>query len=340
MSVASDKKRHYRTISKTCYTANFFYLFLHTFYLILFLIAKFYVLAIITGVVVALYGFFFLMIKLKKYYPYVLMCGNEFFAFIIVTTTMTGFSTGFHFFLISFCVVSFFTTYFSKRKNIKLSFIWVGLSILIYLTLYFVTKFVPPYYQVEQWLEMTLYITHSVLAFLFIAGFMTIFVRYTLSLEKKIMNESRTDELTQIGNRYSLYDYFDTEDKSNKVLALFDIDDFKNINDKFGHVTGDYILKRVAEIATETIKDAFVCRYGGEEFVVVLNAENAFDNLELLRKNIEKEKFAFENEKIGKITVTIGGAEFLEGMKLEKWVELADSKMYFGKNAGKNQTVF
>lgn len=78
MSVASDKKRHYRTISKTCYTVNFFDLFLHTFYLILFLVAKFYVLAIITGAVVALYGFFFLMIKLKKYYPYVLMCGNEF----------------------------------------------------------------------------------------------------------------------------------------------------------------------------------------------------------------------------------------------------------------------
>ena len=95
------------------------------------------------------------------------------------------------------------------------------------------------------------------------------------------MNESRTDELTQINNRYALYDYFNQDDdKSSKSLALFDIDDFKKINDIHGHIAGDYVLKLVAEIADEILTDTFLCRYGGEEFVAVLEKEEAHGRLE------------------------------------------------------------
>lgn len=153
------------------------------------------------------------------------------------------------------------------------------------------------------------------------------------------MNESRTDELTQINNRYSLYDYFDQEkDKSNLSLAIFDIDDFKNINDGYGHVTGDYVLKTVAEIINNQLSDSFVCRYGGEEFVVVMNKNVAYKKLEEIRKTIEKTTFEFNNNKIN-ITTTIGIAEYINGISLEKWIENADKKMYSGKNSGKNKTV-
>ena len=342
MSIASDKKRHYKTIDKTCYAANIIYLFLHVFYLILFIVSKLDILVYITAGVIAIYLFFFFLIWKKKYYLYALMCGNEFFAFIIVTTVMLGFATGFHFYLIGFCIVSFFTSYFSKSKNIKHSIIWASLSLTIYLTLFFVTEFNAPYYAIEKWLEVTLFTTHAIVVFAIISAFLTVFMKYALSLEKKIMNESRTDELTQIKNRYGLYDLFDLEkDRSSLVLALFDINDFKNINDTYGHVTGDYILKRVAEITSEILSDSFVCRYGGEEFVVVLNKNEGkpvFDRLEELRKTIEKENFEFEGAKI-QITITIGVSEYVDGIKLGAWVELADKKMYAGKNNGKNQTV-
>jgi diguanylate cyclase (GGDEF)-like protein len=152
------------------------------------------------------------------------------------------------------------------------------------------------------------------------------------------MNESRTDELTQINNRYALYDFFDTEDKSSKVLAIFDIDDFKHVNDKYGHVVGDHILKRVAEIATRVLDDSFVCRYGGEEFVVILEENNFLNRLEQLRNAVEKETMEIENAKI-KVTITIGAVNHLKDLSLEEWVELADEKMYTGKNTGKNKTV-
>ena len=140
---------------------------------------------------------------------------------------MLGFGTGFHFYLIGLCIVSFFTSYFSKTKNIRGSIVWVGLSLAIYLTLFFVTEFNPPYYAIERWLEITLFVTHAVVVFAFVASYLVVFLKYALSLEKKIINESRTDELTQINNRYALYDFYDTEDKSSMALVLFDIDNFK-----------------------------------------------------------------------------------------------------------------
>ena len=337
MSLANDKKQHYKTIKKTCYTANIAYIILHALYLLLFIIARCDALIYVTAGALIIDLLSFILIEKRKYFIYALVCGNQFLAFISVTTIMAGFASGFHFYLIGLCIVSFFTTYFSK-KSVRGSIIWVGLSLTIYLTLFFITEFNAPYYDIPKWLEMVLFTLNAIMVFIFIVYYLVVFLRYALSLEKKIMNESRTDELTQINNRYALYDFFDTEDKSSKVLAIFDIDDFKHVNDKYGHVVGDHVLKRVAEIATKVLDDSFVCRYGGEEFVVILEENNFLNRLEQLRNAVEKETMEIENEKI-KITITIGAVNHLKDLSLEEWVELADEKMYTGKNTGKNKTV-
>jgi diguanylate cyclase (GGDEF)-like protein len=185
---------------------------------------------------------------------------------------------------------------------------------------------------------MTLFITNAIIVFAFVACYLTVFVRYALSLENKIINESRTDELTQISNRYGLYDYYEEiDDKDEQAIALFDIDDFKFVNDHYGHAAGDLVLKRIAEIASDEVGDEFVCRYGGEEFVAVISG-SVLEKLEALRKRIEKEEFEFEGEKIH-VTVTIGVAYYSKDMSLEKWVECADEKMYFGKRNGKNKVI-
>ena len=338
MSFDYNKKQHYKTIKDTCYTANIVYLILRVIYLVLFIITKLYVLMWIDLASILIYLLCFILLKKKKYYIYALVCGNEFLAFVVVTTIMLGFNTGFHFYIIGLCVVSFFTSYFSKKNNIRNALIWAAMSVVIYLVIYFITRYNNPVFTIDRWLEVTLFTIHAVTVFLFVAYYLLVFLKYTLSLEKKIMNESRTDELTQISNRYGLYDYYFQENRKFNVLALFDIDDFKKINDVYGHVTGDYILKRVAQITTYTLKDAFVCRYGGEEFVVVLDQNNFLTKLEELRNNIANEVFEFNNNKIH-ITITIGAIESSKNMSLEEWVELADEKMYTGKNSGKNKTV-
>ena len=342
MAVIADKQHHYKTIERTCYYANILYLVLHLFYLVLFICNKYWILVGVMGVAVAAYIAFFYLIHIKKYYLYALICGNLYFVVVSMCTINLGFATGFHFYLIGLCVTSFFTTYFSKKRDIRGSILWAGLSLTLYLVLYLVTEFNPPHYPVPRWMEVTLFIIHAIVVFMFIVLYLLVFIRYTMSLEKKIMNESRTDELTQINNRYGLYDYFSlAEDKSNNVLALFDIDDFKGVNDKHGHVMGDYILKRVAEIAHEVLPDDFVCRYGGEEFVIVIKHnenQSFFYKLERLRLAVEAEEFEFENVKLN-VTITIGAVAYDESYSLEKWVELADEKMYYGKKTGKNKTV-
>ena len=340
MPVSNDK--YYKTINKTCYTANITYLVLHIIYLVLFIIAKLNILIYVDAAVVVIYILFFFLLWKKKYYLYALICGNVYFGLISITTIMMGFNTGFHFYLIGLCVVSFFTTYFSTVKQIGNSLIWVGLSLAIYLSLFFVSEFNEPFYQIEKWLEVTLFTINAVVVFAFVAAYLLVFLRYAISLENKIINESRTDELTQISNRYGLYDYFDQDlNKESKVLALFDIDDFKKINDIYGHVAGDIVLRKVAEIATEVLENAFVCRYGGEEFIVVLNGNDKdgyFNTLETLRMSIENYIFKCENVRI-KLTITIGAVGYDSGLSLEKWVDLADEKMYSGKKTGKNKTV-
>ena len=342
MSVKTDKTQHYKTIRKTCYTANIVYLVLHVFYLVLFIINKLNIVTFITAGIILTDLLFFLLLKKKKYYIYALCCGNQFFIYVSVLTIMLGFNTGFHFYLIGLCVVSFFTSYFSKVRSFKGSLVWVGLSLAIYLTLYFVTKFNAPHYAIEKWLEITLFTVHAIAVFGFISIYLMVFIKYALSLENKIINESRTDELTEISNRYGLYDYFELEEnKSTKVLALFDIDNFKKINDVHGHATGDSILKQVAKITTNTLNDSFVCRYGGEEFVIVLDENEPkpfLERLEELRKIIEKEIFEFEGTSLN-ITITIGASKYQKDISLEKWIELADEKMYRGKKTGKNKTV-
>ena len=332
-------KTHYKTIEKTCLIANIAYIILRVFYLVLFIVSKLYVLMWIDIASIVFYFGCFYLVKKHKYYLYALLCGNEYLAFIIVATFLIGFNTGFHFYLIGLTVVSFFTSYFSKNKNMKGSIFWAGLSLAIYLMLYIVSSYRIPNYQIDKWLEMTLFTTHAILVFVFIVFYLVIFVKYTLTLENRIMNESRTDELTQISNRYGLYDYFaQEENKFDKVLALFDIDNFKLINDNYGHVTGDFILKRVAEIASSILGESYVFRYGGEEFVTVIDKEDAPNKLEELRKAIEDESFAFQGTK-HKITITIGVANYNKDIALEKWVDLADEKMYTGKRSGKNQVV-
>lgn len=342
MTAINDKAQHYKTIHKTCLTANIVYTIVHVFYLVLFVIARLDILAYVDAAVIVLYGLCFWLLHKRKYYLYALVCGNTFFAFISVTTVMMGFGSGFHFYLIGLCVVSFFTSYFSKEKHVGRSLTWVGLSAAIYLVLYFVTRFNQPYYAVPEWMEITLFTIHAIAVFTFVAAYMTVFLKYALSLERRILNESRTDELTQINNRYSLYDFFDGEEnKSSMVLALFDIDDFKHINDTYGHVTGDLILKKVAELTANTLSDCFFCRYGGEEFVIVLDDDDrgaAFARLEALREAIAAETFEIESGEVH-ITVTIGAAKYPKDASLEKWVSLADEKMYRGKESGKNKTV-
>ncbi len=343
IKTAKTNTHRTRIIKNTAYSANFLYLALHVFYLILFLVNQLWEMVYADIAFIGVYLFCFYVLKKAKYYIYALICGNAFLAFISIATIYLGFHSGFHLIIIGLATISFFTAYFSKVRGVKNPLIWSALSIVVYLTLYFITRFVNPVYTIPFWLETTLMVTNILICFLMLIMYLTIFLKYAFFLENKIMNESRTDELTQINNRYALYDHLESIDnKTNLFLAIFDIDDFKMVNDTYGHVCGDYILKSIAQITTKTMSDEFVCRYGGEEFIVILKNEKknqVFQRLETLRKNIENYAFEFEGKKIH-ITITLGAAKYTKDINsLASWIEVADAKLYDGKQTGKNKTI-
>jgi len=161
---------------------------------------------------------------------------------------------------------------------------------------------------------------------------------------KNIVN---TDFLTKIYNRKYFFEegekYFAKKDDKSFCIAMLDIDNFKRVNDTYGHDVGDVVIKTIASILKEYTKGSdIVARFGGEEFAVILKNieyDNAKMIFEKIRKAIENKKIYIEDDKSINITVSIGITNTLED-SLAKMLKTADDRLYIAKNSGKNKVVF
>ena len=157
---------------------------------------------------------------------------------------------------------------------------------------------------------------------------------------------STTDSLTGVSNRRKLDQDLKSESlraaryKHPLTLMMIDIDNFKKVNDTYGHLTGDIILKSLAQIVQSTIRETDnVARYGGEEFVIIL-PETEYDTAtiiaERLRYNIEQNKVATEYGELS-ITVSIGVASiFSDNITPHELLKESDTCLYQAKESGKN----
>jgi two-component system, cell cycle response regulator len=123
-------------------------------------------------------------------------------------------------------------------------------------------------------------------------------------------------------------------------LVMLDIDHFKDINDTFGHLAGDYVLKELATLVKSRLRpDDVIARYGGEEFGVVLPETPCAGGAAIaedLRNRIEDHTFVFENETI-RVTVSMGVAELAENVDVLGFVKCADELLYRAKHEGRNR---
>ena len=155
---------------------------------------------------------------------------------------------------------------------------------------------------------------------------------------------ARKDPLTGVGNRRALDEKLAevcaSQTRSNvpASMLLLDIDNFKEINDEFGHAAGDQILVRLTEVIELRIRVTdSLYRIGGEEFVVVLEGqkkEQARRLAEQLRTLVEANELAPG----GTVTISLGVAELGAGERPEQWLRRADVALYESKRAGRNQT--
>ncbi|MCL2319660.1 MAG: GGDEF domain-containing protein [Treponema sp.] len=173
--------------------------------------------------------------------------------------------------------------------------------------------------------------------------------RRQFASEKLLEFMTITDRLTGIYNRnrfeFMLGLWIKNMRHDPFCLVLFDIDDFKAINDTYGHNTGDQVLMEISEVVSANIRDSDIfARWGGEEFVILFGntaIEHATDFAERLRKAVEDNP----NGKAGKVTISIGVVQYrrekntMNGESAFDVVDRADVKMYEAKKAGKNRVV-
>lgn len=169
-----------------------------------------------------------------------------------------------------------------------------------------------------------------------------------------------TDDLTGLFNRRYFIRQLEEEIKRNKryhhsfSLIMFDIDDFKKFNDIYGHLMGDVVLRKIAEILDKNVRNVdIVSRYGGEEFIVILpetDIDEAVsvaekirkaceetllkeDDMELIIKNSQKE----DNPSARNLTLSGGVANYNTDLSKEEFIKKVDAALYQAKAAGKNR---
>ena len=166
------------------------------------------------------------------------------------------------------------------------------------------------------------------------------------SLRAMLQEQAIRDPLTNVYNRRFLAESLDKEiswakrEEKPISIVIMDVDHFKNFNDAYGHKCGDVILQSIAQfLVNNTRYEDIVCRYGGEEFVVLMSnatLESAYERAECWRQMFESTVFEYEGLKLN-ATFSAGAASFpLHGLDGESVLRAADQALYQSKNNGRN----
>lgn len=280
-----------------------------------------------------------------------------FFGAVIVTvptilTLVTGWKTNFQWCLIVEILVLYFNLNYDVETKRKL--FWVISVDFVVLAL--LSHLLPNSLDFSKFWGLCFHLTSAV----FYAGIIHIIAffysnKFNAAEENlrdvniRLRKMASTDALTGLRNRRDMNEHLNmlaySYERSNVpfAIAIADIDFFKRINDTYGHEAGDFVLKEVADIFSMTMEGiGTVARWGGEEFLFVFeNASGAQAKaiLEGMRVQIEKKIFRHKNDQIH-VTLTFGVEDYSHIIGVEAVISKADSKLYQGKQSGRNQVVY
>jgi diguanylate cyclase (GGDEF)-like protein len=171
-----------------------------------------------------------------------------------------------------------------------------------------------------------------------------------LKLRSVLRSQAMRDPLTGLFNRRYLTELLELELRraqrghSSVGVVMLDLDHFKRVNDTFGHLAGDTVLREVAELLKAKCRSGdIVSRFGGEEFMLILpsaSLEYATRRADALRDAIGHLNVSFENRPLGTITVSLGVAVFPDhGLTSDGLIQTADSALYRAKQGGRDRVV-
>lgn len=273
----------------------------------------------------------------------VVLCFFEITFYSVLMSLLFGYETGFLLYIIGMAVVIMYLLPTDRKTSTILQIISLCILLLIIPLQHMIGIIYP-----EERQMLLPYVDNIFWVNLACAVFCILYINFLYVKEMEQSNKtlnyrSNHDPLTGLYNRAYIKSYVESvsnDDYPEMVLLMCDVDDFKKINDTYGHDVGDDALKTLASILRSNVRNAdIVSRWGGEEFLIILTNcpyEKGIEVAEKIRVVTTQTPYS---KKTGDncMTITIGVSKTHENEPFETSVERADQKLYNGKRNGKNQ---
>ncbi|MCR4586317.1 MAG: GGDEF domain-containing protein [Lachnospiraceae bacterium] len=303
---------------------------------------------------VVVYLFCVMLCRAGHFMPVFISIILEVTAYTIISTHFIGLRCGTYCFLFSIVPIIIYLGCFLFKRGQR----WIVTGLLavnfaIFAFLYIAYAPVEPQYELTDGARLLLVLFSSfvMITSTIIYSFIYIYSSEVEvnSLEQKnrqLSVDAHEDALTSLLNRRGFLPVVEKlmQDKKGGqfCIAFCDIDNFKRINDSYGHDAGDEVLRHITGIIKKEMNGYDICRWGGEEIIILLNGcdiAQAREKSEVLRKDIEANPTVFFNKRIA-ATITIGLEENRSGYtEPEDLIKHADARMYYGKQHGKNIVI-
>ena len=235
-----------------------------------------------------------------------------------------------------------------RRRSITLAFAII-LSYFVFSVMIHVHNF-ETMKPLSDLLNRVLFTVNNLISFTAIMMFAIFYTNKTKRKELELSRKADYDELTGLYNRHAVDQISDKIIDEAKYLnrpynvAIVDIDFFKNVNDTYGHVSGDIVLKELADIFRLYMNKGIIpSRWGGEEFLLITPCDVSYKQfmatLERIRVKVSKTKFSIEGKEKIDLTISIGAAAIDKYDPLEEVISVADKNLYKAKKTGRNKLV-
>lgn len=292
------------------------------------------------------YIFMIFLVNKRMFKVIVSLVHLEVILFVTISIYYLGWDTGYSFYLIAMASLIYFCPF--KYKFIPYLFGIAEALLFIIIRIYMNNH--DPIYVCSDQFYFHMYLLNCICCFVIILyaaylfGLSTDLVTHTLESENTILNKAAYyDQLTGAYTRYHFLKTLKNLNFDTFGIAIFDLDDFKLINDTYGHNCGDYILNEMVNIIRKNHHyDINITRWGGEEFIILfttpIEKKDIFNELEIIRKTIENNNFIFEKNLI-KITITLGACIANKNDDIYDIIKRIDDNLYKGKSNGKNCVI-
>ncbi|MBE5934776.1 MAG: GGDEF domain-containing protein [Lachnospiraceae bacterium] len=332
---------------------------LHLCYAVLFFVLKAYPIAIYCILSTIMYSVLMTHFKTKRARLFLIVTNFELMSLICICVYHMGWEYNFYSYIFTITLLAILSSMDYKKTTYNLKFAYVQFAVMIIMlgVLVYITDTSDPIYTytgAHHTLLNNIGRIHNIVNVSTMFMLLVAYVNDTNSTATKLdaMNNELAfiathDPLTNLINRRSMGDEFTKAEEKYKekkapfCIILADIDDFKKVNDIYGHDFGDIVLKRTSKIILDIVGDkGAVCRWGGEEILILVYGDlpSAIKLAEEIRSTIQATSFVFNNT-YAKATLTLGVAKNKPELPINKIVTEADANLYKGKKSTKNCVV-